>query len=198
MVRQVGMYLKALVINILAFSLVTSSGSAEEIAASPSKGISLTIYNQNFGLVRDTRSINLKKGINHLRLEDIAAQIDPTSVSFVSLTAPNSVVVREQNYQFDLMNPNTVLSKSIGKRATFRQFLSSGQVSEISGILLNSPLVTVGSSSGISSTQYQQLVIRTDDGIILNPQGQVELASLPEGLVSKPSLLWKLEAGKPG
>lgn len=181
--------------------LVASSLSparAETVGASESQGVNLTIYNQNFGLVRDIRNVDLKDGVNFVRFEDVAAQIDPTSVSFTSLTAPNSVAVREQNYQYDLIDPTTILSKSIGKNVKFRQFLPSGAVNEISGVLLNSPRAVVSDSEGNVSTHYQGLVLKTDAGVILNPAGQAELAELPAGLVSKPSLLWKLETTKAG
>src|SRR5262249_34207657 len=163
-----------------------------------SHGVSLTIYNQNFGLVKDVRSVELKEGINYLRFEDVAAMIDPTSVSFESLTAPNAVVVREQNYQYDLMDPNTILSKSVGKNVKFKQVLANGQVQELSGVLLNPPAAAVSDTSGNTSIHHQGLVLKTADGIVLNPAGQAELAELPAGLVSKPSLLWKLEATRAG
>ncbi len=190
---------KSCKLAVLAWTLSTlmQPVSAEQ-TTSESKGVNLTIYNQNFGLVKDVRSIDLKSGLNDVRFEDVAAQIDPTSVSFVSLTAPNSVVVKEQNYQYDLLNPNTILSKSIGKQARFRQFLGNGQINDISGTLLNAPQVTVADPNGNLAVNSQGLVIKTADSIILNPEGQIELAGLPQGLVSKPSLLWKIETNKPG
>lgn len=169
-----------------------------ELSASAPQDFSLTIYNQNFGLVRDTRTINLSNGVNYLRIGDVASQIDPTSVSFESTTAPNQVVVREQNYQYDLIDPNTILRKSVGKTLKFRQYLQSGTVREITGTLLNSPEVTVADASGGNSMRYQGLVIRTADGIVLQPEGVIEIAELPPGLVSTPSLLWKLETTKSG
>lgn len=178
-------------------SILAQPAYAEQ-STSESRGVSLTIYNQNFGLVKDVRTIELKQGLNDVRFEDVAAQIDPTSVSFQSLTAPNSVLVREQNYQYDVLNPNTILSKSIGKQAKFRQFLGNGQINDITGTLLNAPQVTVADPNGGSSVNAQGLVIKTVDSIILNPQGQIELSGLPAGLVSKPSLLWKIETTKPG
>lgn len=171
---------------------------AQELVSTEPQDISITIYNQNFGLVREQRSIELNQGINLLRIEDVAASIDPTSVSFQSLTAPNAVVVREQNYQYDLIDPTTVLSKSIGKNLKFKQFLPSGHINEFSGILLNSPHAVVGNPDGSSSAHYQGLVVKTADAIVLNPEGQVELKELPSGLVGKPSLLWKLESTKAG
>lgn len=169
---------------------------AQEVSAS--KDVAITVYNQNFGLVKDTREINLKGGINFLRFEDVAAAIDPTTVSFTSLTAPNSVAVREQNYQFDLMDESTILARSLGKTVKFRQYLSGGAVREITGTLLSSPSVTVADSNGNISQRGQSIVVRTGSGIIVGASGELEIAELPEGLVAKPSLLWKLECEKAG
>jgi hypothetical protein len=178
---------------------VTSPAAwAQDGQISPSKGISLTIYNQNFGLVRDSRQMDLKNGINHVSCQDVAAKIDPTSVSFTSLTAPNQVVVREQNYKYDLIDPNTILNKSIGKPAKFKQYVAGGGAVELNGILLNGPNATIGTPDGGNSEVSQGLVLKTANGIILNPQGQVELSELPAGLVSTPSLDWKLETDKAG
>jgi hypothetical protein len=173
---------------LLALSLTLPTSAQEEV----------TIYNQNFGLVRDVRNMHLHEGVNHVRFEDVAAQIDPTSVNFQSLTAPNGVVVREQNYQYDLLDQNTILSKSVGKELKFKHYLPGGGTAELNGILLNPPQSTVYNENSGPQTHYQGLVLKTADGIILNPQGQIQLAELPPGLVPRPSLLWKLETTKPG
>ncbi len=165
--------------------------------ANDGESVAITVYNQNFGLVKDIRKVELKEGINNLRFDDVAAAIDPTSVSFLSLTAPNSVVVREQNYQYDLMDISTILSKSVGKEIKIRQY-SGGGMHEVSGTLLNSPLVTVSDSNGNVSQRSQAIVLKTPSGIVLGANGEVELAELPSGLVAKPSLLWKLQADKGG
>lgn len=196
--------IKRYAITAITLSLLAGSGIQSALAedaavnASDSQGVSLTIYNQNFGLVRDVREVELSEGVNRLQFEDVAAQIDPTTVSFASITAPNAVTVREQNYRYDLINPETILSKSVGKNLKFRRILPSGQVEELAGTLLNAPRATVADPNGNISVQSQGLVIKTGNGILLNPQGEVELAELPAGLVSKPSLLWKLEASKAG
>ncbi len=187
----------SLAMLVTAVALPLSFGDARA-QVSPSKKVSITIYNQNFGLVKDVRDITLKQGVNLVRFEDVAASIDPTSVNFTSLSAPNSVAVREQNYQFDLMDQNTILSRSVGKTVKFRQYLGSGTVHEITGTLLSSPLVTVSDSNGNVQQQGQSIVVRTKDGVVVGPSGELELTELPEGLVSKPSLLWKLESDKAG
>lgn len=199
MLRKSGVKKAASLVGIIAMCQLSQSPvmAYDEKKISESAGVSLTIYNQNFGLVRDSRSVDLVNGINHVRFEDVAAKIDPTSVSFTSLTAPNQVVVREQNYQYDLIEPTTILSKSVGKDVRIKNY-HGGSVSEISGTLINSPRSYVSDTEGRVSSTYSGLVVKTPNGVVLNPQGQVELSELPAGLVPKPSLLWKLETDKAG
>lgn len=168
--------------------------------AQDTRGVSLTVYNQNFAVVRENRQVTLREGVNFVRYEDVAAQIDPTSISFKSLTAPNAVAVREQNYQYDLLNPISILNKSVGKTVRFRQVHPDGKVEVLEGTLLNPPTAVVGhTDAGGGGSVYQGLVLRLNDGrIVLNPTGQIELNELPEGLVSRPSLLWKLEVDRAG
>jgi Uncharacterized conserved protein len=190
--------------NLIAATLLIATATsglpvvAKSVTASSSEGISLTVYNQNFGLIKDIRKVTLTNGINYLRFEDVAAAIDPTTVSFVSLTAPNSVAVREQNYQYDIMDPTTILSKSVGKTVTFRRFLDGGGEREVTGVLLNPPQVSVSDTDGNVSTRSVGMVLKTGNGVVLNPSGQAELAELPSGLVPKPSLIWKLESTQAG
>ena len=158
----------------------------------------ITVYNQNFGLVKDRRKFALHQGINDVRFEDVAAGIDPTSVSFTSLEAKEAgnVVVREQNYEFDLMDQNSILSKSVGKTIKIRRMDGGSNGDVISGVLMAPPQVTVADSDGNLSERSQSIVLKTASGIVIAPQGQIELAELPEGLVAKPSLLWKIESTK--
>ncbi|MBC7328774.1 hypothetical protein H5T88_00270 [bacterium] len=144
--------------------------------------LELTVYNQNFGLVKDVRVMELKKGESIVKVSDIPALIDPATVHFKSLTAPEAVVIKEQNYEYDLINPQKLLSKYIGKQIRVRQF-HDGKEKLIEGTLLS----TTGGT-----------VIQTKDGIVLNPSGQVELPSLPEGLISKPELVWDIICEKEG
>lgn len=192
-----GKILKSLTVS-LALTFASSYGARALEEVSASKDVSITIYNQNFGLVRDNRDITLKDGINYVRFEDVAAGIDPTTVSFTSLTAPNAVAVREQNYQFDLMDMDTILARSVGKTVKFNQYLSGGAVREITGTLLSSPSVSVSDSNGNVSERRQATVVKTGSGIVVGAGGELEITELPAGLVSKPSLLWKLESEKAG
>ena len=150
------------------------------------KSVQLTVYNANFALVKDTRSISLQSGVNSIDVEDVAAKLDPTSVLFKSLTAPNSVSILEQNYQYDLISPQNILNKSVGQPVTFTNYDANGNMRQSSGTLLNPP-----ANGGI--------VVRDEKGTLtLNPVGQVTLTKMPEGLHPKPTLNWLLRSDKEG
>lgn len=143
----------------------------------------ITVYNQGFGLVKEARTLSLKKGRQTVGVEDVAAGIDPSSVSIRSLVAPDAIAVLEQNYQYDLIGPASILAKAVGERLRV-----VGPKETVEGVLISSP----GQNGG-------GLVLRTDDGrIVLDPQGQITLAKVPEGLITRPTLLWDLQSDRDG
>ncbi|MCH8273456.1 MAG: hypothetical protein IH851_01535 [Armatimonadetes bacterium] len=167
------------------------------LAGAP-KSVELTVYNANFALVKEVRSFNLRAGRQEVRVEDVASYIDPTSVSFKSLTPGSSIDILEQNYQYDLLSTQSILLKSIGKRVRLRQQLQNGDVVVTEGILLSAPGQVVSTGAGASRV-YTGMVVETDDGrYVLNPTGTVEVLEIPEGLISKPTLMWNLLAGRSG
>jgi hypothetical protein len=101
----------------------------------------------------------------------------------------------EQNYQYDLINPVAILNKSVGQRIRFIRTLG-GAKDVLEGVLLSAPTAVVNNGNQSEST-YNGMVIRTDDGrIVLDPTGEIEVKSVPSGLISKPTLVWDLEAAK--
>jgi hypothetical protein len=163
------------------------------LASGPSQ-TEITIYNQGFGLVKEVRSLNLKQGRQSVAIEDVASQIDPTSVSFHSLTNKDAFSILEQNYQYDLISPQAILSKSVGQKVRFIRTIGN-QKDVLIGTLLNAPTSIVANPGGSSQQTYNGMVIRTDDGrIVLDPTGEVEVSTVPAGLISKPTLEWDVEA----
>lgn len=166
---------------------LTSLITAAAITASGGQYVELTVYNQGFALVKETRNINLKAGVQSVAIEDVAQMIESTSVGIRSLSKPGSFEVLEQNYQYDLISPSAILNKAVGKRVTFNRILPNGNHEIVTGVLISSPANGGG------------LVIKTDDGrYLLNPQGDIEVASIPEGLISKPTLLWLIDSQAAG
>ena len=137
-----------------------------------------------YALVREERPFNFKAGRNLLRIDDVPALIDPTTVSFASLTDPAHTRVVEQNFEFDLTSTAKLLSRYLGRDITVEQ--NRGQnVEMVSGTL-------VGTQGA--------LILRQPDGsvrMVPNNAG-VRLPSLPGGLIAKPTLVWDVETENTG
>ncbi|MBY0267986.1 MAG: hypothetical protein K2W84_16335 [Burkholderiales bacterium] len=137
-----------------------------------------------YAVVRQQRELALQRGRNSVRFNDVAALIDPTTVRFESLTDPAGTRVLEQNFQFDLVNTQRLLEKYIDRRISVDQVRGSG-VESFSGTLLST-------SGGI--------VLKRDDGGIqtLPHNAGVRLPDLPGGLITRPTLVWDVNASRAG
>lgn len=165
-------------------------------AAVASGNAELTVYNQGFALVKEPRELTLKNGVQEVVVEDVAQMIEANSVGIRSVSNPGSFSVLEQNYKYDLISPDAILNKAIGKRIAFTRVMPDGKKERFTGVLLSAP---GGSVPNGSNTTYTGMVIKTDDGrIILNPTGEIEVSEIPAGMISKPSLVWTLDSDMAG
>jgi hypothetical protein len=80
--------------------------------------LAVTVYNSDLALVRDVREIDLPSGTFDLEFQDIAATVNPATVHFRSLSEPGRVSVLEQNYEYDLLEPDKMLRKYVGRDVT--------------------------------------------------------------------------------
>jgi len=158
----------------------------------------ITVYNQGFGLVKEYRMLTLKQGRQTLAIENVAAQIQPNTVGFKSVSEEGSINVLEQNYQYDLISTQAILDKAVGSKIRLIRTLPNSTKEVVTGVLMSSPTAVVNSNGSTEQT-YNGMVLKTDDGrIILDPTGEVEVDSIPEGLISRPTLLWDLDSSKAG
>jgi len=180
--------MKRFAFNIPISVLLTAGCALAQGGAESQTGVKLTIYNDNFALVKDRRVLDdaLKKGINLIRFRDVAATIVPESVYFRSLTDPDASVV-EQNYEFDLVSADKLLTKYIDKPITVHT--ADGNLYE--GVLM--------------SFDGRQLVLAKDrekGPIFMVERGEnikrIQFSSLPEGLLTRPTLVWELATGTEG
>lgn len=141
---------------------------------------SVTIYNDNFALVRDTKDVNIKNGQQTIEINDVSAKIDPTSVLPKFLSDSDKITILEQNYDFDLVNSSKLLQKYIGNDITVERYLPNSQKEKISGKLL--------------SVQGGTIIKTNNDKIIINPEGEISLSKMPEGLMLKPTLSWLINS----
>jgi hypothetical protein len=151
------------------------------------KDLAVTVYNSNVALVRDVRRLRLPAGTLDLRYMDIAAQVNPATVHIVSLDAPKDLSVLEQNYEYDLLSPQKLLQKYVGKELTLVRMVTENNSTKevpVKALLLalnEGPVWKVGNEiiTGMGPDRYV-------------------FPDLPENLYSKPTLVWLLENNKAG
>jgi len=174
-----------IVLALIALCLLAALPSAAQ-QVGPTERMEITVYNQDFGLVKDTRTVDLAEGRSTVSVADVAALIDPTSVHFKSITDPAGVGILEQNYQFDLVDRQKLMEKYLGREITIVRYNQEGDVAETQRGTL---LAAEGGRPG---------VVKVGDDIVLSPTGSVILPRLPEGLIIKPTLVWDVAAEKGG
>ena len=133
-----------------------------------------------YALVRDARRMQLEAGVGELRFTDVAKRIDPTTVAFESLSDPAGTRVMEQNYQYDLVDNAKLLDRYIGQTISVTQ-VRGDKTDTISGKLL--------SASG-------GLILQRDSGevLTLGSYGNIQFPALPGGLITRPTLVWKVNS----
>jgi hypothetical protein len=142
--------------------------------------VSITIYNDNFGLVKQTEELSFKKGTGEVRFDNVAAQIDPTSVHI--LPKSGGISILEQNYQYDLISTQKIMQKYLGTEISL--VTKTGDIRK--GILqsFDGNFAILQSSSGeISITNANEIV-------------DYRFGKLPDGLVLKPTLVWWAESDR--
>ena len=80
---------------------------------------SLTVYNQNFAVVRQELPLELKAGVNSIRVTDITMHLEPDSVILRDPTGKHPIQVLEQNYRADPLSESLLLSLYEGKTLNF-------------------------------------------------------------------------------
>ena len=163
---------------------IRSSGPVHTPTAEAADGgLALTIYNQGTALVQDRRRFDLSQGLNRISFSDVAASIDPTSVLIKPLTSPGGTSILEQNYEFDLVGAAALLEKYLDEEI----LVVTKDGKEYRGKLLSGRGDLV-----LQETGGRVAVIKVE-----NVQ-EFSFPELPQGLITRPTLVWLLRAGQSG
>jgi hypothetical protein len=177
---------------------------ARDVAGS---GPSLTIYNQQFGVVRQPISLSLKDGANHVDITDITGHLEPDSVILRSLDGGRQLKILEQNYRNDAMTQQLLLSLYEGKTIDF----ITPEKQMVKGKIIRSGFVPHSASaySMYGQAYYQTQMAYTQAGNgepVIEVNGQLQFAlpgqpifpALVDDTILKPTLSWELASDKPG
>ncbi|MDB5073246.1 MAG: hypothetical protein JWM87_4357 [Candidatus Eremiobacteraeota bacterium] len=142
------------------------------------RGVGITIYNAELALVRDRRHITLPRGESHLALRDVSAKMQPETALLQSITAPGGLSVFEQNFNYDLLSPQKLLEKYVGRDVdVVRYDPRTGQ--------RHAERARVLATNG-------GVVLRYADRIETEVNGTLSFPSLPPDLRDRPTLVTDL------
>ncbi|HEX9081439.1 MAG TPA: DUF4139 domain-containing protein [Holophagaceae bacterium] len=149
------------------------------------KALAVTIYNDNLALVKDTREVRLPKGHARLAFEDVSAQIRPETALLRNLTAPKDFWVAEQNFDFDLLTPQKLLDKYVGKQVTVVRSVPNAE------------------GAGAKEVRETATVLATNGGVVLQFPDRIETSipgrivypGVPANLRARPTLVISLHSG---
>ncbi|MDP1595283.1 MAG: DUF4139 domain-containing protein [Methylotenera sp.] len=172
---------KLIVLCVLsAFSSHVLSIESDEIRnnLSDQESVAVTIYNSDLALIKDQRKVKLNNGLNSLALRDVSAQIRPETALLRSLSHADSFSILEQNFDFDLLTPQKLLEKYVGK---------------------NVSIVRVNPATGVETSE-QATVLSANNGVVMKIGNRIETGmpgrivydDVPTNLRDRPTLVTKL------
>jgi hypothetical protein len=140
--------------------------------------IAITVYNQNFGLVREVRRLDLADGRVELEFGDVSAHIQPETVALKALDDPDALAVLEQNYRYDLLTPEKLLEKYVGKTVKVTRW--------------NEKLGRDETEEAEVLSDKNGVILKIGDEITAGYPGRISFPDVPPNLMAKPTLVWLL------
>lgn len=163
---------------LLLLSLITSTLLTAGTIASKPMDPSLVVYNGNLGLVHEKREMQLDKGAQSLVYKDVASSVVTDSVN---VTFPKGVTLYSQQYRFDQINAHKLALAHLGKRVKF--YIKTG-----SDLMYKSGILLSASSQAVIKTAQNE--------IYTVPTSALIFSEIPKELITKPSLVWNINAPK--
>ncbi len=169
-------------LSALTFTTITLGAAMQQDETRSTLGdqqaVAVTIYNQDLALVKDTRKVQLKSGLNALALRDVSAQMRPETALLRSISNPGSFSTLEQNFDFDLLTPEKMLEKYVGKTVT---------------------IVKTNPQTG-AETSEKATVLSANNGVVLKVGNRIETGvpgrivydDVPDNLRDRPTLVTQL------
>jgi hypothetical protein len=170
------------VLGLFSHALASQPSSISSSTSQQREKLSVTIYQQDLGLISEVRSLRLHPGLNQVNYLDVAETIDPSSVYIHFPSTAEQIRIIEQEFKYDLLTPQTLLQKYIGQAIELHEKIE-GQVNEK---ITPAVLLSVGEPN----------TYRIGDQIHIGHPGRVVINKLPEEIVTRPTLTWLLEAEK--
>jgi len=172
------------------------------IAAGPA----LTIYNQNFAVVRDTVPLDLKEGVNEVRFADMTATAETDSVILRDPTGKVKLQVLDQSYRNDPVSQELLLTLNEGKTIDFVVHEASKPDHIVQGKIIRAGHEGMQYAQRAYSNSYGRVIqiqrpqttpiIEVDGKLQFSLPGEPIFPSLGDDTILNPTLSWKLDSSK--
>jgi hypothetical protein len=171
----------------------------------------LTIYNQNFAVIRETLPLDLKTGNNTVRFSGATAHVEPDSVILRDPAGRRAVQVLEQNYRNDPVSQERLLNLYEGKTIEFAVRNQDGSTRTITGRIVRSGYVPHYPAMSRYGVQYQanqmamaapsggtgQPIIEVGGKLQFSLPGQPIFPALADDTILIPAFDWILYSAQP-
>lgn len=177
----------------------------------PVTGLALTLYNQEFAVVRQPIELELQPGMNHVQYSETTAHLEPDSVMLRDPSGVHHVQILEQNYRNDPVTEARLLAGYEGKEIDFE--VPSGARTEIvKGKIIRSGYVPHYNAFQRYGPQYQYQqyamanpdagdgspIVKIDGQIRFGLPGRPIFPGLTNDSLMKPTLDWLMRSDAVG
>ncbi|TXT37833.1 MAG: hypothetical protein FD135_3331 [Comamonadaceae bacterium] len=172
---------RTLVSSLLLLALTCAYAQSEEQRSTlaDQQEVAVTIYNENLALIKDQRTLQLKPGMSALAFRDVSARMRPETALLRSTSAPGSLSVLEQNFDFDLLTPQKLLEKYVGRSVA---------------------IIRTNPATGAETTEQAE-VLSANNGVVLKIGSRIETGipgriiygDVPPNLRDRPTLVMALD-----
>ncbi len=166
------------------FAAPALSQSSDPTAASAQGDVSVTIYNNGQALVQDVRQLAIAAGRSRIEFPDVSAQIRPETLSFASAGAG----IVEQNFDFDLLTPQKLMEKAIGRTVTLIR------TNPATGAETREQAEVLSTAGGVVIRIGQRIEVLRDDGLPV----RVVFDGVPQNLRARPTLSVTVDSARAG
>lgn len=169
--------------TVTATAVPAAAESENRVTLKDQTSVALTIYNRDLALIKERRTVTLKKGRNLIAFIDVSGRMRPET-AILRATTPGLIELIEQNFNFDIMSRQKLLEKSVGR------FVRIIKVHPTTGVETVLKAKVLSASKGI--------VLQIGDRIETGFPGRIVFDKIPPNMRARPTLVVELEAGKAG
>ncbi len=189
---------------VLALFLIVQAGFTEDI--------SVTVYNQDFGVVKQSLELDLKKGENIISVSDIARHLQQDSVILKDKNNSRVFKILEQNFEAEPLSEDLLLYKNEGKELefkvseydqatkTYKEIIKKAKIIRSSYVPHTQAFSRYGNPYSYAQSGYttQVAIVEMDGKIVFGLPGRPVFENFGADSFIKPTLMWKIQAEEQG